>query len=77
MKCCGILFGFCNPFSVYSKVPKKSCVYLSICEYKPCCKILFREKKNCTKLCFYSVFFKWCQYDPMVLLTVNMTPWYC
>jgi hypothetical protein len=41
MKCCGIFFGFCNPFfiflsaSTYSKVPKQSRVYLLICEYKP------------------------------------------
>jgi hypothetical protein len=51
MKCCGILFGFCNPLlyislsvSIYSKVPKQSCVCLSIFEYKPYCKILFEEK---------------------------------
>jgi len=42
MKVCGILFGFCNPFlyislsaSIYSKVPKQSCVCLSKSECKP------------------------------------------
>jgi hypothetical protein len=69
MKRCGILFGFCNPFSVYStcislsasvysKVPKQSRVCLSIFEYKHVLKILFGgKKKHFNELCFYSVFF--------------------
>jgi hypothetical protein len=63
--------------SVYSKVPKQSRVCLSICEYKPSCKTLFVEKNYCNILSFYSVFLKWGHIDSMVLLTVNMTPWYC
>jgi hypothetical protein len=55
--------------SVYSKVSKQSCVCLSIFEYKPCCKILFGGKKYCNKPCFYSVFLKWGQHDPVALLT--------
>jgi hypothetical protein len=57
--------------SVYSKVPKQSRVCLSIFEYKPCCKILFAEKKNIVINCIYSGFLKWGQYDPNG--TVNVT----
>jgi hypothetical protein len=74
MKCCGIYFRLCNPFSVYFficfyifEIPKQSRVCMSIC-MSLCCKMLFGEKIiviNCALI----LFFKWCQYNPMLLLT--------
>ena len=77
MKCCGILFGFCNPFlhiylsaSIYSKVPKtKSCLFVDIWVKTCVVKYYLEKKKHFNKPCFYSIFLQGSQYDPMVLLT--------
>jgi len=61
MKCCGILYAFCNTFSVffsicfyifessYDKVVPV-CRYLSTNQY---CEILFGGKENCNKMCIF------------------------
>jgi hypothetical protein len=55
--------------SIYSKVSKTtSCLFVDI-RVQTCVVKYYLEKKHCKKLCFYSGFVQWGQYDPMVLLT--------
>jgi len=78
MKCCGILYAFCNTFSAYFSI----CFYIfessqdkvvPVCRYLStnlCCEILFGGKEHCNKTCLYSSFFlQWGHIVPMVLLT--------
>ena len=82
MKCCGILYAFCNTFSVYlylllyiRKFLRQS---LPICRYLStnlCCEILFRGKEHFNKLCLYSVFFTVGSYWPHGTVNVTLS-WY-
>jgi hypothetical protein len=45
---------------------------VSVCRYfstNRAVKYYLENKKHCNKLCFYSDFLKWGQFDPMLLLT--------
>jgi len=73
MKCTGILYAFCNIFSVYfsicyinSRVPKTKSSLFVVISVQTCVVKYYLEKKNIVINCVYILFYN----------GVILTPWY-